>query len=82
VYNFKMISTRGQTTEGPVTTDSDTPGYAHYAESGSVTEGYITGRAVVAICGKIFVPSRDPKKFLVCPRCTELADALFLRDKE
>lgn len=54
------------------------PKFAHYAESISVTEGYIMGRPVKAICGQLFVPSRDPLKFPVCPICKELADALLL----
>jgi hypothetical protein len=36
---------------------------------------------VVAICGKIFVPSRDPKKFPICPICKEIAEALFLGEE-
>tara|TARA_B110000503_G_C7103755_1_gene395002 strand:+ start:1290 stop:1520 length:231 start_codon:yes stop_codon:yes gene_type:complete len=52
--------------------------FAHYANSVSVTEGYITGKSVVAICGKVFVPTRDPNKFPVCPICKELAEALML----
>lgn len=66
--------------------DTDTytpeePKFSHYADSISVTEGYITGKAVVAICGKVFVPSRDPKKFPICPICKELAEALFLGEE-
>lgn len=52
--------------------------YAHYAEKVSITEGYVMGTPILAICGKIFVPSRDPKKFPICPICKELAEALFL----
>jgi len=59
-------------------TDSNTPKYAHYAESASVTEGYIMGTPVIALCGKIFVPSRDPEKLRICPPCKKLAEALFL----
>jgi hypothetical protein len=57
------------------------PKFSHYADSVSVTEGYITGKAVVAICGKIFVPSRDPKKFPICSICKEIAEALFLGEE-
>lgn len=63
-----------------VNTDIDEPKFAHYAESTSVTEGYITGKAVVAICGKVFVPSRDPNKFSTCPKCLYLIEALFIGD--
>jgi hypothetical protein len=53
-------------------------GFAHYAESSEVTEGYIMGTPVIALCGKIFVPSRDPLKLRVCPICKQIAEALFL----
>lgn len=52
--------------------------FAHYAESASVTEGYVLGTPVLAICGKLFIPSRDPKKYPLCPICKEIAEALFL----
>ncbi len=59
-------------------TDSSEPKYAHYAESVSVTEGYVLGKPVVAICGQMFIPSRDPKKFPVCPICKQIAESLYL----
>lgn len=59
-------------------TESGEPRYAHYADSVSVTEGYVTGKPVLAICGKLFVPSRDPKKFPVCPTCKNIMEALLL----
>lgn len=52
--------------------------FAHYAESASVTEGYIMGTPVIAVCGKIFVPSKNPEKLRVCPICKEIVEALFL----
>lgn len=52
--------------------------FSHYAEKNEVTEGYVLGTPVLAICGKIFVPSRDPLKFPLCPICKKIADALFL----
>lgn len=52
--------------------------FAHYAESASVTEGYIMGTPVVALCGKVFIPSRNPERLRVCPICKELMDLVFL----
>jgi hypothetical protein len=52
--------------------------FAHFAEKTSVTEGYVLGTPVLAVCGKIFIPSRDPKKFPLCPICKKIAEALFL----
>jgi hypothetical protein len=52
--------------------------FAHYAEKVSVTEGYVLGTPVLAVCGKLFIPSRDPKKFPLCPICKKISEALFL----
>lgn len=60
------------------TSASDTPKFSHYAEAVSVTEGYVLGTPVQALCGELFVPSRDPKKFPICPICKDIVDALFL----
>jgi hypothetical protein len=61
-----------------IESDNGEPKFAHYGDSVSVTEGYVMGKAVMAICGKLFVPSRDPKKFPICPICKNLAEALML----
>lgn len=37
-----------------------------------VTEAYVTGTPVTALCGRTFVPSRDPQKFPACPMCTKI----------
>ena len=67
-----LEDTREETREGE---DSR---LAHYAESASVTEGYVMGTPVMALCGKLFVPTRDPNKFPICPICKEIVEALFL----
>ena len=58
--------------------DNDEERFAHYAESASVTEGYIMGTPVIALCGKVFVPFRNPEKLRVCSICKEIVEALFL----
>lgn len=52
--------------------------FAHYAEKNEITEAYVFGNSIVALCGKIFVPSRDPEKFPICKKCKEIIDSLFL----
>ena len=42
----------------------------------SVVEGIVNGTAVRALCGKVWVPSRDPKRYPVCPTCKEIAEGL------
>ena len=38
--------------------------------------GALSGEPVVALCGKVWVPGRDPKKFPVCPTCQEIYEGL------
>jgi hypothetical protein len=52
--------------------------FSHYADKNKITEGYVLGTPIVALCGKVFVPSRDPLKFEICPICKNIADSLFL----
>lgn len=66
-------------TKADLTTDNgDHERFAHYAEKNEIMEAMINGVPIVALCGKIWVPSRDPKKFPICPTCKEIYDALFL----
>jgi hypothetical protein len=55
--------------------------FSHYAEKVSVTEGYVLGTPVLAVCGKLFIPSRDPKKFPLCPICKKISEALFFSEE-
>jgi hypothetical protein len=63
------------------TKDSEDEHFAHYANAAKVTEGYIMGTPVIALCGKIFIPFRNPEKLRVCPSCKEIMDALFLKSE-
>ena len=36
----------------------------------------LTGEPVRALCGKMWVPGRDPQKFPVCPQCKEIYEGL------
>ncbi|MSY81129.1 MAG: DUF3039 domain-containing protein, partial [Actinobacteria bacterium] len=41
-----------------------------------VVESAVTGQAVRALCGKKWIPSRDPEKYPICPVCKEIYDVL------
>lgn len=58
--------------------DTGNSGFAHFADSSKVTEAYVEGTPIEAVCGKVFIPSRDPKKFPVCPICAEVVESLNL----
>lgn len=63
-----------------VTVESVEPGdherYSHYVRKEKIVESAVMGTPVIALCGKVWVPNRDPKKFPVCPECQEIYDGL------
>lgn len=50
--------------------------YSHYVKKNKIVESAVLGNAVEALCGKVWVPSRDPQKFPVCPTCQEIYESL------
>lgn len=56
--------------------------FAHYVKArrrdaeALVLEARIHGKTVTALCGKKWVPSRDPQRFPICPTCAELAKGM------
>jgi Protein of unknown function (DUF3039) len=50
--------------------------FSHYVRKEKILESALSGDPVTALCGKIWVPGRDPKKFPVCPICQEIYDGL------
>ena len=50
--------------------------FSHYVRKEKITESAVTGEPVVALCGKVWVPGRDPERFPVCPECKEVYDGL------
>lgn len=46
--------------------------FAHYADKNEITEAMISGIYIRALCGKVWVPTRDGQRFPVCPECKEL----------
>jgi Protein of unknown function (DUF3039) len=39
-------------------------------------ESHVFGTPIKALCGKVWVPSRDAKRFPVCPECKEIYESL------
>jgi len=50
--------------------------YSHYVRKEKIVESAVLGTAVIALCGKVWVPGRDPQKFPVCPICQEIYEGL------
>lgn len=62
--------TREQLDEG------DHERFAHYVRKEKILESAMTGDPVIALCGKVWVPGRDPSKFPVCPECQKIYDGI------
>ena len=73
----------------PTTGDADHERFTHIVLEGytpeegdfvalgnSVVEGMINATPVTALCGKVWVPGRDPQKYPLCPTCREVATTL------
>ena len=50
--------------------------FAHYVRKEKILESAMSGEPVIALCGKVWVPGRDPNKFPVCPTCKEIYNGL------
>ena len=50
--------------------------FSHYVPKEQATEAFVYGWPVIALCGKVWVPSRDPEKFPICPTCKEIYSEL------
>lgn len=61
------------TKESPLL-DSGNPKFAHIIDlpAYAITEAYAFGTLLEAMCGHVFVPTRDPHKFPLCSTCKEL----------
>jgi len=62
-------------------TETDEPVVAHIVKVGpgesaaaKVLEARITGIALEALCGFVWVPSRDPRQLPMCQACKEVYD--------
>jgi hypothetical protein len=61
--------------ERPDIDGGDHDRFAHYCKKGDIVRAHVTGEPIVALCGKKWIPSRDPSRYPVCPTCKELKDA-------
>ena len=58
------------------TDDGDADRFAHYVRKDKIAAAAATGRPVVALCGKVWTPGRDPSKYPVCPTCKEIMESM------
>jgi hypothetical protein len=49
---------------------------SHYVQKAKLTEAMVMGTPVIALCGKVWVPSRNPDRYPVCPDCKRIWEKL------
>lgn len=47
---------------------------SHYCRKEEIARAAVEGGLVVALCGVLFRPLRDPQNYPVCQRCAELLE--------
>lgn len=58
------------------TGDGDHDRFSHYVVRSKLTGAMVEGTPLTALCGKVWVPSRDPNKYPVCPECKQIYDGI------
>ena len=53
-----------------------TPGDEFVRAGPSVVESLVNASPVRALCGKTWIPGRDPKRYPLCPTCKEIAEQM------
>ena len=64
------------------TDDGDHERFSHFVPKDKLTDAMINGTPVIALCGKVWVPSRDPERYPVCPECKEIWESMREGDDE
>ena len=67
----RQVQEQEQTTD-----DGDHDRFAHYVRKDKITQAALGGTPVIALCGKVWVPGRDPDKYPVCPECKEIYEGI------
>ena len=56
--------------------DGDQDRFSQYVPKDKLMAAMVNGTPVVALCGKVWVPSKNPEKYPVCPECKEIWESL------
>ncbi len=59
------------------TGDGEHDRFAHYVRKADIVRSNVEGVPVIALCGKKWIPNRDPDRYPVCPTCKEVRSRLF-----
>ena len=62
-------------------TDGDHDRFSHYVRKEDIMRANIEGVPVMALCGKVWIPNRDPQKYPVCKTCEEIMQIIRKKKK-
>jgi len=71
-----MSTTETDVRPKPGPPDGDHERLAHIIRKDDQMRGYVLGEEVEALCGRRFVPTRDPERYPVCPECRAVLERL------
>ncbi|MFC0265933.1 DUF3039 domain-containing protein [Alloscardovia macacae] len=57
--------------------NSNADRFAHYVTKERIERSRMTGKPVVALCGKVWVPKYKADGYPVCPECKKIYDAMM-----
>jgi hypothetical protein len=46
--------------------------FSHYAKKNDIEQAILAGVPCTALCGKTWIPTRDPERFPICPECKDI----------
>lgn len=50
--------------------------FSHYVKKKKLMPSMVEGTPLEALCGKKWVPSRDPQRYPVCPTCKDIYEKM------
>lgn len=71
-----IVKERTEERTFPVPDEGDHERFSHYVPKAKLTEAMVMGTPVIALCGKVWVPSRNPDRYPVCPECKEIWESM------
>lgn len=75
--NTAVLERPEEETQTERSDNGDADRFAHYVSRERIAESRLTGRPVVALCGKVWVPKHDPSEYPICPDCKRIYDELL-----
>ncbi|HEY1094401.1 MAG TPA: DUF3039 domain-containing protein [Glycomyces sp.] len=71
-----LLEEQTQTNPNYTYEDGDEERFSHYVPKDKLMAAMVDGVPVKALCGKMWVPTRDPDRFPICPNCKDIYEKM------